>query len=798
MSQEMVAAASVSLMIDGLSVTVPKGTSLIRAGEVAGVAIPRFCDHPLLDAMGACRQCLVEIVDAGNGRGFPKPQSACTTEVADGMVVKTQATSQAAADAQRQILELLLINHPLDCPICDKGGECPLQNQALANGQSASRYDGVKRTYPKPVELSELILLDRERCVLCARCTRFADQIAGDPSIHLVERGAKQQIGIYPDQPFDSYFSGNVAQICPVGALTSADYRFSARPFDLVSTVTTCDNCAAGCQLRVDVRRGLVRRRLAGNDPAVNQEWNCDRGRFGFAGPRQNDRVRQPLVRRGDDLVPTSWPEALAAAAAGLKRAGQRVGVLPGGRLTEETAYAYGRFARTVLRTNSIDYRARPISGEETDFLTQYVVGASLADAVTYADLAQAKRVVLAMFEPEDESPIVALRLRQAVRRRGLEVVTIAPYLSRGSAKLKATLVPTAPLAVPQAIRAAQADADTIFLVGESMAQVPGAFTALLERVKDTGARWAWIPRRAGEIGALAAGCLPGLLPGGRRLDDAEAKAEVEARWGVDLPSAAGLDTDAMLAAAAKGDLAALLIGGVELADLADPAAAEEALANTFVVSLETRLSDAAALADVVLPVEVLDGISGTFLNWEHRPRPVEPLTPRPGSIMTDIRVLAGLADALEADLGFANAEAAAEDLAGLPPVARPAPKWTAVKPLKSIPGLRLATWRELLDDSRCLDGAAALRASARPVVVRVAPATLAKAGLTGATTVRLTGSTGSIDLAVVADPTMVDAVVWLPANAPGQAINAIGARLGGPVELSAVPPEAAGTKAGE
>ncbi|MDQ6935793.1 MAG: 2Fe-2S iron-sulfur cluster-binding protein, partial [Actinomycetota bacterium] len=220
----------VTLTIDGIEVSVPKNTLVIRAAEQAGVVIPRFCDHPLLSPVGACRQCLVEVPDGGNGRPIPKPQASCTITVAEGMVVHTQATSKVADKAQQGIMEFLLINHPLDCPVCDKGGECPLQNQAMSNGRGESRFDGAKRVFPKPINISAQILLDRERCVLCARCTRFSEQIAGDPFIALVERGALQQVGIYEREPFESYFSGNTIQICPVGALTSAAYRFRSRP----------------------------------------------------------------------------------------------------------------------------------------------------------------------------------------------------------------------------------------------------------------------------------------------------------------------------------------------------------------------------------------------------------------------------------------------------------------------------------------------------------------------------------------------------------------------------------------
>src|SRR6266542_3269997 len=240
----------VRLTIDGIEVIAPKGELIIRTAERLGIQIPRFCDHPLLEPAGACRQCLVE-VEMG-GRPMPKPQASCTITVADDMVVHTQLTSPVADKAQQGVMELLLINHPLDCPICDKGGECPLQNQAMSNGRADSRFHDVKRTFPKPIAISTNVLLDRERCVLCQRCTRFSDEIAGDPFIDLLERGAEQQIGTSAEVPFQSYFSGNTVQICPVGALTGASYRFRARPFDLVSTPSVYEHCAAGCRQRTD------------------------------------------------------------------------------------------------------------------------------------------------------------------------------------------------------------------------------------------------------------------------------------------------------------------------------------------------------------------------------------------------------------------------------------------------------------------------------------------------------------------------------------------------------------------
>src|SRR3569833_477118 len=400
----------VNVNIDGVELTVPLGSLVFCAVVLLGVLFLWFCVFLLLDSVGACRQCLVEV------EGQRKPMASCTTTVTDGMIVRTQFTSEAADKAQHGVMELLLINHPLDCPVCDKGGECPLQNQAMSNGRVETRFDDIKRTFPKPINLSSQVLLDRERCVLCARCTRFSEQIAGDPFISLLERGALQQVGIGPGEPFDSYFSGNTVQICPVGALTGTAYRFRARPFDLVSSASVCEHCASGCAQRTDHRRGKVLRRLAGDDPQVNEEWNCDKGRWAFTYATVGDRITTPLIRDEDGkLRPASWSEALNVAGARLAAASGSAGVLVGGRATVEDAYAYSKFARIVLGTNDIDFRARVHSREEADFLAAAVAGSPIT--VSYDELEKAPAVLLAGFEPEEESPIVFLRLRKAARK---------------------------------------------------------------------------------------------------------------------------------------------------------------------------------------------------------------------------------------------------------------------------------------------------------------------------------------------------------------------------------------------
>ncbi|MDT5307946.1 MAG: NADH-quinone oxidoreductase subunit [Mycobacterium sp.] len=769
----------VTLTIDGTELSVPKGTLVIRAAELIGVQIPRFCDHPLLDPVGACRQCLVEV------EGQRKPMASCTIPVADDMVVRTQFSSEAADKAQHGVMELLLINHPLDCPMCDKGGECPLQNQAMSNGRPDSRFQDVKRTFTKPINISSQVLLDRERCILCARCTRFSDQIAGDPFIEMLERGALQQVGIYANEPFESYFSGNAVQICPVGALTGTAYRFRARPFDLVSSPSVCEHCASGCAQRTDHRRGKVLRRLAGDEPEVNEEWNCDKGRWAFNYAAQGDRITTPLVREGNDpsgpLVPASWPHAVAAAIDGLTSAAGGTGVLPGGRLTLEDAYAYSKFARIVLGTNDIDFRARPHSSEETQFLAARVAGKSIT--ISYSDLESAPVVVLAGFEPEEESPIVYLRLRKAARKHGLAVHAVAPFASSGLKKLGGTLIQTAPGAEATALDGLAngelgellSEPGAIIIVGERLAGAPGGLSAAARLADTTGARLAWVPRRAGERGALEAGALPGLLPGGRPLSDETARAQVSQAWHVsELPAAEGRDAEGILAAAADGTLGALLVGGIEPDDFADPDAVLAALdAAGFVVSLELRHSAVTERADVVFPIAPAAEKSGTYVNWEGRRRSFSAALP--ATATPDLRVLDTLADEVGIDLGLPTVEAARAELSALDswdgaPGAAPSVA-AAAAPKPGAGEAVLASWRMLLDDGRLQDGEPHLAGTARTPVARLSAETAAAIGAADGDNVTVSTARGEITLPLTITEIAED-VVWLPLNSPGSAVH--------------------------
>src|SRR5215218_5475627 len=641
---------TVKVTIDGQELEVPPGTLVIRAAEQLGTIVPRFCDHRLLAPLGACRQCLVEVA------GQRKPLTACTTTVTDGMVVKTQLTSEVARAGQEGTLELLLINHPLDCPMCDKGGECPLQDQTLANGPGETRFVETKRRFEKPIKISETVLLDRERCVLCARCTRFSSEVAGDPFIELFERGALEQVGIYPDEPYESYFSGNVVQICPVGALTSPSYRFQARPFDLTST-------DGGCNLRIDARRGLVTRQLTRDNDDVNEAWNCDRGRYGFAYAQSRERVLTPHLSEDGKLRTASWSEALRRAADGIRAAkGKGVGVLVGGHLSDQDAYALQKLARVALGTNNVDARTWP-EDEAAAAAAAQVAGRVPDDGMpTYRDLEAARAVVVVDLDPHEESPILWLRLRKAALRRGVPVVAVGSRPGRLAEF--ATVVATRPGGQAEALeRLGRGDGDAAgLLTGEGEVIVlagwrggaTGGLAAAARLAATLGGRFAWVPRRAGDRGALDVGARPGLLPGGRPVGDAAARGELAEAWGGELPEAPGLDGPAMVAAAAAGELGVLVLAGVDLhRDHGPRELADQALERAFVIAVDHEVNDTTSQADVLLPGMVHAETEGTFTDWEGRVQATHRAVPVGGAAQQIWDLADQLAIRLGADLGL-------------------------------------------------------------------------------------------------------------------------------------------------
>ena len=843
----------VKVTIDDVELDVPAGTLVIRAAEQAGIRIPRFCDHPLLEPVAACRQCLVEVGmpdrNTGELRFMPKPQPSCAQTVTPGMVVKTQHTSEVARRAQEGVMEFLLINHPLDCPICDKGGECPLQNQAMSEGRESSRFIDAKRTYRKPLKLTSQILLDRERCILCQRCVRFGKEIAGDPFLDLQGRGGGtaptehhhfmgEQVGSFDTavldyfnpqekdnvkagisgpygqegiigslnegdlapndrdvsgRAFASYFSGNIIQICPVGALTSNDYRFRARPFDLVSTASVTEHDASGSAIRVDIRRGEVLRRLAGNDPEVNEEWITDKDRFAFKWSGVQ-RLNTPFVRENGQLVPTSWSDALDRvhrALAGLS--GDQVGFLPGGRLSFEDAWAWSKFARSVVGSDSIDMRSRSHSEEERSFLAAHVAGSGLG--VTYSQLESAGQVLLVGLEPEDECGAIFLRMRKATRKGKLRVASLAPMTSRGLAKLSGELLRCAPgteVEVAAEIREGGEFADLasrldggVILVGERASRTPGLLSEVVRLAERTHCRIQWVPRRAGERGGVEAGLLPGLLPFGRALASQEARESLA--WG-EIPAQRGLDATQMLEAAADGRVKALVVGGVDLRDFDDPAAARKALDQVdFLVSLEVRRSEVTDRADVVLPVAPPLEKNGTFINWEGRLRPFgQAIASRS---QTDRLVFDALASEFGVDLGL-------HDLVGLYDQVNPLMQWNGQRE-EFVPATAselvevgqgealLATHKPMLDAGRLQDGASMLAGSARRPVVFASRATVAGFGIDEGEELTLSTQRGSITLPLqFAD--LPDGVVWVPECSQGSIVHESLGNFGSSVTLSA------------
>ncbi len=789
---------TVTLTIDGTEITVPKGTLLIRAAEQLGTIIPRFCDHPLLDPVGACRQCIVEV------EGQRKPMTACTTEAADGWVVNTHLTSEVAEKAQEGQLEFLLINHPLDCPMCDKGGECPLQDQAMAHGSGHSRFVDEKRKYDKPVAVSAQVLLDRERCVLCARCTRFSDQVAGDPFIELFERGALEQVAIYEDEPYESYFSGNVIQICPVGALTSTSYRFKARPFDLRSMPSVCDGCSAGCSLTVQSRRGEVERQLARTNMPVNEMWNCDKGRFGYGHLTADTRLTTPLVREGDDLVEADWARALTTVMDVLAPDGPGTDVVPtavlsGGRLPDEDAYVAAKFARTVLGTDDVDFRTRVAPASE---------GAALAalagrDTATYDDVEHAGVVLTVGLDPEEEVPILYLRLRKAWRNDKARIIGVGA--STGSLlDLLWRRLPTgvgAEAAALDALAAAVADdtgnghlsevaaalgeVDTpVVLVGERAGD--GALAAAGRLADAVGGKVAWVPRRSNARGALDNGLAAGMLPGGRRLAHDDQRAEVAAAWGVDDLPEHGNDLEEILRLAGKGKIKVLYLLGVDLVqDVADQRLVAKALRKATIVTHDIVANATTKHADVVLPVTASQERGGTRTNWEGRAQRFQPGVAGPRLVQHDWEVLVQLAGLLGHDLGFVDLDGIRAEAATLAAPTTPV-EWPPESNSESTSesaddadgdDLAVDTYPFLLDHGVHQVNAPDLAATARTAVARLHPSDAAARDLSdGDVVVVVAGGKVELTLPLVVTPDQAPGTVFVPANSTPDATLDVGA----------------------
>ncbi|HEY8527800.1 MAG TPA: NADH-quinone oxidoreductase subunit NuoG [Acidimicrobiales bacterium] len=810
---------ALKVTIDGREITARKGELVIEAAERHGVYIPRFCYHPRMRPVGMCRMCIVEI-DTGRG---PALQPSCMIECTDGMTVDT--ASGVTKKAQEGVLEFLLANHPLDCPVCDKGGECPLQDQTMSYGPGESRFVEEKRHFEKPIPVSDLVLLDRERCILCDRCTRFAKEVAGDPLIHFIDRGAETQVNTFPGDPFASYFSGNTVQICPVGALTATPYRFKARPWDLEQVESTCTSCSVGCRVVVQSSRNKVLRYQGADVDPVNWGWLCDKGRFDFEAVNSAERLGQPLVRdEGLLLKPAAWSDALRRAAGaireGLDRGGPKaLAVLGGARLTNESAYAWTKLTKGLLGSDNVD-------AQMGDGLPPEVV-LGLPRATIDDACRPGGTVLLLGPDPKEELPVLFLRLRHAVLNDGVKVVELAPTAT-GMTPLATVSLRHRPGEQAQLVRAlvsrwtggevAGVDGDeiraaaallesgpiTVLLgrhsVAESAAPLMVSATTLHEARPE--ARFLSGLRRANIHGALELGMAPGLLPGRVLLD--VGRDWFTDRWG-SVPAETGLDTAGVLRAAADGRIDTLILLGADpLADFPDRYLAERGLAGArTVIAVDQFLTESVRQADVVLPAAGYAEVSGTTTNLEGRVSVLTQKVTPPGTAQPDWVIAADLADRLSLDLGLESVEQIWKEIEAVAPafagathdlltgpdgrdgVVVPLPERRATDgapdPWVPVPGrtvisppsldaysLRLVVSRSLYDRGTLVRNSPSLAELGGPATLRLNPADFDRLGVAAGDEVRVTSSRGHITVPVRPDPGVPRGVAALPHNRAG------------------------------
>ena len=757
---------AVNITINGMPHVARKGQLIIEAAADAGEYIPRFCYHGRMSSVGKCRMCLVEC-DSGRG---PAVTVSCMVPVAPDMKVDTQ--SDTTKRMQEGVLELLLANHPLDCPVCDKGGECPLQDQAFSHGPGESRYVEEKRHYEKPIAISDIVFLDRERCILCDLCTRFADEVAGDPLIHFNGRSNNTHITTYPDEPFSSYFSGNTVQICPVGALTAKPYRFKARPWDLSEQESTCTSCSVGCRTVVQSSRDELLRVMGVDSDPVNHGWLCDRGRFNFESVKSAERVLQPLVRVDDVLQPATWNRALVVAADLLKEAvaaggAQRVAIIGGARGTNEDAFAWARLGHEVLGTPNV-------YAQMGDGLPVGLLG---LDRATIDQAASASTIVLLGPDLKEELPVLYLRLREAAEKRRSRIIEFTPkqtglskYAWRSIGYEPGTQVAAVTTALADSAVAEQLASGSVVIVAGrgNLAESSAATVAALRTLLAAAPAAKVLPafRRGNVVGALQVGMRPG---------------------------EGGLDTRGVLQAAADGKLDCLvLVGADPLADFPDTDLARRALAGArHIIAVDTNLTESSSRAHVVLAASAYAEKAGTTTNLEGRVSTVARQVTPAGSTRADWMIAADLAIELGGDLGYGAVEEITADIAakvtgfaGVTAVALAADSNgvlaevpTEIDPMSTVGvevpernayDFRLVVSRTMYDQAIGTAQSPSLAHLPRGSAVHLHPLDLERVGTTDGTEVKVTGARATVVFTVAADTTVLRGTAWVPFNNPG------------------------------
>ena len=749
---------------------------LIQAAQNNGNYIPRFCWHSRMKPVGMCRMCLVE-VETPRGKALI---TACTNAVAEGMVVDTK--SEVVKKAQEGVLEFLLINHPLDCPVCDRGGECPLQDHTMAYGPGESRFVEEKRHFEKPIPISDIVYLDRERCILCARCTRFSDEVSGDPLIEFVDRGNYTQVNTFPNHPFASYFAGNTVQICPVGALTAKPYRFRARPWDLVAIESTCPHCTSGDLITVQASQNEVLRFLGADSQATNWGWLSDKCRFGFEYIGSADRLTAPLVRQEDgSFKETTWGEALDLVASRLgeiKAAGKQTAVLGGARGTNEDAYALSKFARVALGTDHVD--AQMDDGLDPAFL------AATADRALISDLDVAATILCWGPDLKEEHPTLYLRVRHAVQEKGAKLVVVHPRRNGldDRATLKVSYRPGSGAEVLSRFKdeqssegAALRQGPLVALVGRTGYGEDGRLAeAVAALVRSLGGKVLPLARRSNTYGALDMGLAPGLAPGRVRAETV------------------GKGAAQILEAVEQGQiLGVLLVGADPVRDFPNGDLARKALENArFVVALDQFLTDSSRLADVVLPVEGFAEKEGTVTNVEGRVRKVNRVVAAQGQGRADWSILDDLAERVGSPINLGSAESIAKEISTVAPAYAGVtwdvlestvdgvvvPTESAVQPLVYLPAdapgrvpsgeFVLHYARVMFDDGVLMRHSHSLADLAPGGFAALNPDDARRLAISEGDEVDLKTEQGSARLPVRIDPSLGHGVVYVPFNQAG------------------------------
>ncbi len=788
---------NVKITVDGNEMEAPAGSLIIQAVQDGGTYIPRFCWHERMNPVGMCRMCLIEI-ETPRGRAMI---TACTNPVADGMVIDTQGPT--VKKAQEAVLEFLLANHPLDCPVCDKGGECPLQDQAMSHGPGESRFVEIKRNFEKPIPVSDLVLLDRERCILCARCTRFSEEVSGDPLIEFMERGNVTEVNTFPDLPFSSYFSGNTVQICPVGALTARPYRFRARPWDLTKVETSGMFDTAHPRISIHASQNQILRYVGVDNDATNHGWISDKDRFGFQHLESEARLTSPLVNRGGELQEVTWSEALDILANRIdlirsEDGGGAFGVIGGAQGTNEDAYALSKFARVVLGTNNVDCRL-------DDSLSSHFLAATV-DRAVISDLDDASTIIVWGPDLKEEHPTLYLRARRAAQELGVTLIVVHPRATGldDRATHKLTYRPGGGFALldeiangehPEVSQALAAE-KVVALVGEAChadgPKLAESVAALVRNKAGTG-RILPLGRRANLFGALDMGLAPDLLPGRVGLDPT-GTAALSRHWG-DLPSKPGRDTRRILEEVESGGIRCLILVGADpVRDMPDARVAVEALETAeYVVSIDLFVNDSNREADLILPASGFAEKEGTATNVEGRVQKLNAIRPGPGQTRPDWSVLSDLADRLGAPLGLSSPETIAKEIAEVAPayegVTWDLLEWDArdgaVVPIAGAPvinhipvavtgpkapraALTLHVARTLYDDGVSIRHSPSLRGLARGVVAYLNPEDARKLGAQPGHPVRAVTKHGEGEFSVVLDEGTPAGVVFVPFNQAG------------------------------